>query len=565
MALSQRADESEARIVATARAVAIVVGALLAATGGAAVLEGGLGIADASPVYLLAVVFVAGLYGAWAAVATSVVALLVYDFLFTAPRFTFAVADPQEWLSLLLFLLVAAVIGRLTALLRERAETADRRSRESHSLVAISRFIAMAPSFDEAAAQVAERLLTDAEMRGVLVTMSDPGGASQVPVASAGHVPATTPASEPWVLLRGPEVESSDWVRVVGQGGGPAGAASADSVPDATPDAVETYLVPIETDGQARGAIIATRRVEDPRPGRGARRILTLAADQLGIAIRRDDLRAELTATEVARQSDALKAAILDSVSHDLRTPLASIRATAGGLLDPAVDVGPEERRSMAAAIDEEAARLADFLRGLLDMSRVQAGAIQPDLEPYDLAELVETAIRRLGRATAGRTLVVAIPADLPPVLVDPVLFDVAATNVLDNAFRYAPTPAVVRVTARMADEPDEVLLAVDDGGPGVPLNAIPRLFDRFYRLHAGADTARHGLGMGLAIARGFLEAMGATIEAGPSDLGGLSIRIGLPVAEAHEPVPRSTEMGGRRDTGGAPGARGAPGAFLGQ
>lgn len=495
--------------------------ALGLATLATAALEQSIGVVDASSVYLIAVVLAAALLGTWAAIGTSVIAFLVYDFLFTTPRFTFAVSDPAEWLNLLLFLIVAVVIGRLTALLRDRAEEADRRIREGVALVAMSHDVAMTAAFDEAAAAIADRLVIDSEMESVWVTDAASSGP---PIASAGAgVPAEP--GRPWTLMRSTEDEGSDWLRLHGDGS-----------PQASPEGgPEHYVVSIEGDDGPAAWIHAMRPPGEPRPGRGARRLLVLAADQLGIALQRDELTAELTAAEVARQSDALRAAILDSVSHDLRTPVASIRALAGGLADAAVDPDGETVRRTAAAIDAQGARLGSLVTGLLDMGRIQAGALRPDLRPYDVAELVETTMRANPEDRNTLRLHARIPDDLPPVMVDAVLFDVALGNVLDNAAMHASPDAEIQIGATETGE-GTVLITVDDAGPGVPSDALPYLFDRFYRVRAGQEQARHGLGMGLAIARGFVEAMGGTIDAEPSALGGLGIRIRLPAAPEELP-----------------------------
>ncbi len=502
--------------------IGLVVLAVVLATIAAAVLEQWIGIADASPVYLIPVVLAAGLLGTWAAIWTSVGAFLAYDFLFTTPRLTLAVSDPAEWLSLLLFLIVAVVIGRLTALLRDRAEEADRRVREGVALVAMSRDVAMTATFEEAAAEIALRLLVDAEMDAVWVVEAD---APERPVAWTGSgVPAT--AGTPWTLMRSPQDESSDWLRL--HEGAPA--AAGDDVADAA-----HYVVTIEGDEGVGGWIHAIRGPGDPRPGRGARRLLVLAADQLGIALRRDRLRADLTAAEVARQSDALRAAILDSVSHDLRTPVASIRALAGGLADAAGTPDQATVRSTAAAIDAEGARLGDLIDGLLDMGRIQAGALRPDLRPYDLADLVEMVLRHHPGDPELHPVDAEVPDDLAPVLADGALFDVALGNVVENAVGHTPAGSRVRVRARQAAD-GWLIVDVDDAGPGVPPDALPHLFDRFYRVRAGQEAARHGMGLGLAIARGFVEAMGGTIAAQASPLGGLGVRIRLPAAPAEDP-----------------------------
>lgn len=491
--------------------IAAVLAALVVATGVSAVLEQAIGLPDASAVYLIPVVIAAALLGTWAAIATSLAGFLIYDFLFTTPRFTFEVSQPTEWLSLLLFLIVAVVIGRLTALLGDRADEADRRVREGVALVAMSRAVAMTTSFDEAAAVITQRLAADAEMDAVWVRLE--GGA--LVASSIGDVPQRP--GTPWTLVRSADEPDAAWLRVH------------DNEVDEPGDQPH-YVVAIPTDGGDAGTIHATRRPGDPQPGRGARRLLALAADQLGIALRRDELRAEVTTAEVARAADALRGAILDSVSHDLRTPVASIRALAGGLADAAAAPDPEAARATATAIDHEATRLGTLLNSLLDMGRIQAGALRPDVRPYELVELVDTSLRSRAGGAASHPTTLDLPDDLPPVLADAVLFDVAFGNVIDNARTHTPDGTAIVIVG--SAEAGRVAVEVDDAGPGVPPEALASLFDRFYRVHPAQATASRGIGMGLAIARGFVEAMGGTIEAHASPLGGLGIRIVLPAAQ---------------------------------
>jgi two-component system sensor histidine kinase KdpD len=495
---------------------------LALATAVAALLESGLGVPDASPVYLLAVVAMASLYGTWPAIATSVLSLLTYDFLFTAPRFTFAVADPQEWLSLLLFLFVAAVTGRLAALQRERAEEALRRVHEAQTLFAISRSLATGAAIREATFEIVDRLRADAGVERVWVGIG-PSPAWERPLAdSAPQVPRPETASR-WILRRQPGERPAEWVRVhTGRQGGGRGHPP-------SPD-VDLFQVAIAADGQDLGSIWVLRARSAGPPGRGATRILSLAADQLGLAIHREDLAREATAAEIARASDALKSALLDSVSHDLRTPLASIRAAAGNLMDPGVDLAPEERHALAVSIDAEAERLSSFVRDLLDLSRIQAGALVPHVEVYELRELVEPVAQRLEPTLGGRRVAVEIADDLPPVLVDAVLFDQVVSNLLENAGRYAPPPAPIRIVARPAPDAS-VELVVEDGGPGVPAEALGHVFERFYRVGRAGEGSRRGLGIGLALVRGFVEAMGGRAEATPSELGGLAVRLTLRAA----------------------------------
>ena len=510
--------------------VAVGVGCLGAATIVAVALETWLNVADASAVYLLAVVVMAILYGTWEAIATSVLAVLTYDFLFTAPRFTFVIADPQEWLSLLLFLVVAAVIGRLAALQSERADEATRRAQEAQSLFGISRSLATASSVRDAADEIVERLHAETGLVRVWIGLGRAPGQERILADSAADV-ARPDSAILWSLQRQPGTEPADWMRIH--------AGRRDRGPARPPvDDVDVFRVAVEADGEQLGSVWAAAPRSAGSPGRETTRILALAADQLGLALHREELGRAATEAEIARQSDALKSALLDSVSHDLRTPLSTIRAAAGSLIDPAVEWSPEERRSLARAIDSEAERLSRVVRNLLDLSRIQAGAIVPDLEVYELRELTEPVVRRLGLTVDERPVTIDIADDLP-VLVDAVFFDEVLTNVLENAARYAPPPAPIRIAAHEAD-PGRIVLVVEDGGPGVPAETLPRVFDKFYRVDRPREGSRRGLGIGLSVVRGLVEAMGGRAEAARSELGGLAIHLTLraappPAAEVAE------------------------------
>jgi two-component system sensor histidine kinase KdpD len=274
-------------------------------------------------------------------------------------------------------------------------------------------------------------------------------------------------------------------------------------------------------------------------PNREETRLVSLAADQLGLALRRDELTATATAAEVARQSDALKTALLTSVSHDLRTPLASIRAGAGTLMDPAIRLSAEETRETASAIDSEAERLNRLVRNLLDLSRIEGGALKPDIEVIDLDEAIEVVVGRLAPLFVGRPPLVDLDPDLPPVTADAVYLDAAVTNILENAARYAGQNARVRVVGRIdsIDRVDRgasirsgarVVVSVEDDGPGVPPETLPHLFEKFYRVPGRRDDRRRGMGIGMSVVKGLVEAMGGAVAARRSELGGLAVDIWL-------------------------------------
>jgi two-component system sensor histidine kinase KdpD len=296
--------------------------------------------------------------------------------------------------------------------------------------------------------------------------------------------------------------------------------------------------VKVETGGTVFGSLWAIKPAGPETPDPETTRLLSLAADQVALGLRRDRLRQDATAAEVARRSDALKSALLDSVSHDLRTPLSSIRATAGNLADPAVAWEPDSVRAAAEAIDEEAQRLDRLVRSVLDLSRIESGALQPDLEVFDARELVERAVGRLRPALADRPVRLDFADDLPFVRVDAVLFDAIVSNILDNVAEHTPAGTPVEIHATCA-EPGRVRVTIEDGGRGVSDADLSRMFDKFQRVGQPTEGARRGMGVGLSIVRGMAEAIGGAASARRGELGGLAIDLDLPAApeppsEAH-------------------------------
>jgi two-component system sensor histidine kinase KdpD len=255
-------------------------------------------------------------------------------------------------------------------------------------------------------------------------------------------------------------------------------------------------------------------------------RLISAAADQVGQALAQDQLAAEAGAAEVARQSDALKSALLQSVSHDLRTPLATIRAAAG-TLRPDSGLDAPGRDASAGAIEREVARLDRIVANLLDLGRIEAGALRAELDVYELDDLAGRTIDRMAPRLARHDLRIELAA--LPVLVDPVFLDEALTNLLDNAIKFAGPSAVIRVASSRAG--DRVRLVVEDSGPGVPEEALERLFEPFHREIVPGRDGRPGTGIGLAVVRGLVAAMGGASRASASSLGGLAVHLDLPIA----------------------------------
>ena len=465
-----------------------------------------------------------------AAIVEALLAFVAYDLLFTEPRLSLTVSDPREWLDLLLFLFVALAIGRLVALQRDRTAEADRRAREATSLFAISRILATSTTAAEAAPEVSRRLAADLGVRRVWISAGPPGRETTLTDTGPGEpVPSTTVSN---TLVRAPGDEPAHWVRTHEPGKGRSTGAGDGQL-------LRVRMAADDEQTETIGSLWVVRDRGAGVPDRAETRILALAADQISLALRRDRLRTNASAAEVARQGESLKTALIDSVSHDLRTPLSSIRATAGGLADPDVPWSAPAAREAGRLIDEEAARLDRLVEGVLALSRIEARSVRTDLAAHDVRSLVDGAVARVLRSSGRgpQAIDIAVPDDLPLVVVDDVLIDVVLANVLDNAAVHGGPGATIEISATR--EPgDRVALEVGDSGPGVAADALPHIFDRFYRIDRPGVGPRRGLGIGLSIVRGLTEAMGGTAEARPSRLGGLAIVLHLPADDRAEGAP---------------------------
>ncbi len=496
----------------------VAVPSLVVATLVVAILQSWLGVTNASSVYLTAVVVTAIVSGARGAAAVALLSFLLYDFFFIEPRFTLTVHDPAEWLNAVLLLFVGIVVGELAALQRRRTETAEAREREALALFRVSRALATRPSTPDVLPQIAKILLPEIRATRVWIALgaddaservaadTEPGPAPTLPSANAVNVlrrmPGDTPAA--WVRVRQPSV-------MRGRSGG----------------AGMLWRVRINARERTFGSVWALRDKDLPEPDGTETRLLSAAADQVGQALAQDRLAAENQAAEIARQSDELKTALLQSVSHDLRTPLATIRAAAG-TLRPDSGLSVDDRRESAEAIDREVEYLNRMVTNLLDLSRIEAGALRADTDPFELDDLVGRTVERLRRRLAGHPLEVRL--EVPPVRVDPIFLDEAIVNVLENALKYTPADAPIRIDAARHGG-SWVRLTIEDGGPGVPTDALPKLFEKFYRVPGQRRTSRSGTGIGLAVSRGLVEAMGGRIAARRSALGGLAVDMDLPIA----------------------------------
>jgi two-component system, OmpR family, sensor histidine kinase KdpD len=501
-----------------ARLLVVAVPALGGATALVWLLEERLGVADASPVYLLAVVVTALTSGTLGALAVACLGILTYDYLFTHPFLTLAISDPGEWISLVLLLFVGVVVGQLTAIQRARTLTAEAREREARELFLVSRALATRVSTPAVLPEIAALLLAAADLRSARISLGADDAAERV-VAEAG---APDPLAElRWQLRRMPGDTPAAWIRIHAATSGRARARPVTDLGPSDSTGIATYRVRIEAADRVFGSIWLTRDRRRGHPGRSATRLMSAAADQIGQALAQDRLADEARMAEVARQSDNLKSALLQSVSHDLRTPLATIRAAAGSL-QPESGLDAEGRAASAAAIEREVERLDRLVANLLDLGRIEAGELRAQLDVFELDDIAGRTVDRLRPRLDGRDL--RVDLDALPVFVDPVFLDEALTNLIENARAFAGDSAAIRVASFRTD--DHVTLTVEDDGPGVPEAELGRLFDRFYRAGNGG-----GMGIGLAVVRGLVGAMGGRVAARRSQLGGLAVELELPLA----------------------------------
>ncbi len=513
-----------ARARGTGYVAALAAVALLTAILG--LLADLLEVGNLSMLYLIPVLAAATAFGSGPAVLASMAAFLTFNWFFIEPRYTFVVADPAQWLELLLFLLTAVITGQLAAGQRSRARQAERRRRDAMTLYDVVRLMSE-PDLEHALKLVAERLRQELKLAGVAIELAegeDLKACAEVGEANAllcSHAAATIPAqllSEGMAPTDSHRGAPGRWVRVVPPH--PRGSAP--------PELGDRLLaVPVKVQDRRVGTILLVRTEGGQRFEEAEDRLLSAVSTQLGQAIERARLRREVTNAEILRRTDELKTALLNAVSHDLRTPLASIIASAGSLLQQDVEWNEQERREFAEAIDQEARRLNRLVGNLLDLSRIQGGNLQPEKGWYDLGALVDDVLGGLRPVTAQHRILVEVPEDLPPVLLDCVQIAQVLSNLVENAAKYCPAGTDIEISARLDGE--ELLVEVADRGPGLPPAELQRLFEPFYQLR-GSGVRQTGAGLGLAIAKGLVESHGGQIWAENRPGGGARFLFRLPV-----------------------------------
>lgn len=453
----------------------------------AEVLSTQFGVTRLSMLFLGAVVLVALWHGAQPALFAAVLAFLVYNFFLTEPRFTFQFAGVEDILTLIIFLTVALATGILAGRVRDEGIRSRARAASTAALFQASRDMSAMADEDELRASLAERV-----------------------AATSGGEACVAYAGRRWLAPAGAAPPGPE--RIAAGETGPADDAWRACV--LTVDDADLGLVLWRPRLHARG------EADDA--------LVRVVADLGAAAIARARLGQQKSEIEALARTEKLRAALLSSISHDFRTPLSSILASVSSLREFGDRFPKETRDDLLSTIEEETERLNRFVVNLLNMTKLEAGALTVQAGPMDLGEIVHAILSRRQGKGGARNLSSTLP-DTPLLAAgDPVLFEQALSNVVDNALRYCPPSAEIAIGARPAAG-EAIVLDIEDRGPGLTAEDAGRIFEKFYRAPATA-AAQAGAGLGLSITRGLVESMGGQVEAGRRRDGAPGLRVSLTV-----------------------------------
>ncbi|WP_454917677.1 DUF4118 domain-containing protein [Xanthobacter sediminis] len=474
-------------------------------------LTGFVALPNVSMLYLLAVLLPALVYGVWPAIIASALSFLAYNFFFIDPIDTFTVARPHELLALFIFLLVAVLISALAGRAREQTRIAAQRMRATRRLYDFTRKLSALPG-DTAVAEAAA-----VELHAAL------GRASVILTSARGEL-AIIAAWPPEDRLDTASMTAATWAFEHRE---PAGAGTS------TLPSVSWFFRPLA--GAEAGAPIGVVGIErapgEPALDAEGDGILATLAEQTAAALVRARLSAEVAHARTAAETERVRNILLASISHDFRTPLASILGAATSLIDYGADIPEPARRDLLLQMREEAENLDLMVRNLLSMTRLEAGALDLRKDWVDVPELMNRAVAAVRKRGATQSFAVTAEPGLPLLKADPSLMDQALGNVVGNAVRYAGAGARIVLSAGVAD--GGLVIAVTDDGPGIPAETLPHVFEKFVRAARAAGDGGDGSGLGLAITRGIVEAHGGTVSAqspAPGQHCGTRIALRLPL-----------------------------------
>lgn len=471
------------------RPYVFALGYVAVALGVSTVLSRMLDVRNIAIVFLMAVLGSAATAGLGPALFASVVGALIINFFYLLPTFTFVIHDLESVVALVFFLGAAVLTSNLTARVHRQARVARHRARTTEDLYLFAKRLTVAGTLDDVLWVSVNHIATILQVNSVILLPK--GGTVSV---SAGFPPDDT--------LAGSDIAAAHWAwehnRPAGRG--------ADTLPGA-----KRLYIPLRTGRMVVGVVGLDSERPGPLLSPDQSRIFDALADLAALAIERIQLVEDLERAHVTAEADKLRSALLTSISHDLRAPLAGVMGAADTLRDYFDALEEGDRRALLGTILDESARLNRFIANLLDMTRIESGMTMPNLAATDLGEVIGASVERASRIAGAHHFEIAVAPEIPLLHLDSVLMEQALFNLLDNAAKYSPDGSTVLVEAW----PDNgtVVLRVVDQGAGILAADLSRVFDMFYRVRK-ADSVQAGTGLGLAICRGFIEAMGGTISA---------------------------------------------------
>ena len=474
------------------------------------------GLLNSGLLLLVVVIGATVLAGQGAGILAAVLGFGLFELFLVPADQALALTGLANILALAVFLGVSLLLSALIEGARAQAVQAQDHAADVSRLYELSQAIVGAHQLDEVLPAIAEKVVAVFHAQVCWILLPDAAG--RLVVQAEAPAGARVPAPE--------EARVAEWTFRHGGDPGPLGRpvpALDQQVRDG-----RTAFVPLCAAGRPMGLLVVADKT-DRRPFTAAERtVLATFADQAVVALERLALLREAQRAETLARTDELKSALMSAVSHDLRTPLASIIASVTSLLEPGMYLDGETRSDLLQGIYDESRRLNRLVGNLLDMSRIEGGALHPAKDWYSIAEVIEGVLERMEPRLAAHPLTVTIAPGIPLVLLDFTEIDQVLTNLLENAIRYTPPGTPIMVTAQSREERIEVRVA--DQGPGVAPEHLAYLFDKFYRAGSGR-SADGGTGLGLAISKGFIVAHGGEIWAESSPGAGMAVTFTLPIS----------------------------------
>ncbi len=474
------------------------------ATGIAALMAPYVPVSDLAMVYLLSAVFVATRAGRAASFFAAFLSVLAFDFFFVPPRYTFNVSSPAYVITFIVMFSVALIISRLTLKIKEQASAARQRERRTAALYSLSRRLVHERGIDKLSA-IAIKHIGEVFSSHVVVLIPDERGALTVPVTG----PVT-------FALDQKELSVAQWSFNHGQRAG---------LGTDTLSGAKALYLPLTAASRIVGIIGIMPAHAGGFFDQEQIHVLESFANQMALAMDRSLLGLEAQQALLKAETETLRNTLLSSVSHDLRTPLAAITGAASTLLQKDVTFETSERQELLMTIYEEAEHLNQIIRNVLDMTRLEAGAIKVKKEWQPVEEIVVAALNRLSERLRDRPVKTSLPDDLPMISFDPLLIEQVLMNLLDNSIKYTPPETPIDLSASSHGE--EIVFEIADRGPGIPPGEEEKIFEKFVR---GSATGG-GIGLGLTICRAIIEAHGGRIWAENREGGGAVFRFSIPIA----------------------------------